>query len=55
MGNKIGDDLVTILSGIVGLAIIAVLVSKKADTGTVLTNAGTAFSSIIGAAVKPVS
>lgn len=55
MGTKILDDLVTILSGIVGLAIIAVLVSNKAQTGNVVTDAGKAFSSIIGAAVKPVS
>jgi hypothetical protein len=55
VGSKAIDDLVTILSGIIGLAIIAVLVSQKAQTGSVITNAGKAFSSIIGAAVKPVS
>jgi hypothetical protein len=49
------DDLVTIATGIVGLAIIAVLVSGKAQTGSVITDAGKAFSSVIGAAVKPVS
>lgn len=55
MGSKILDNLVTIATGIVGLAIIAVLVSNKAQTGSVISNAGKAFSSVIGAAVKPVS
>jgi hypothetical protein len=38
-----------------GLAIVAVLVSKNAQTGTVLTSGGTALSSIIQAAVSPVT
>lgn len=40
---------------VIGLAIVAVLVSKNAQTGTVLTSAGTALSGVIGAAVSPVS
>jgi hypothetical protein len=46
--------LVTILTAIVGLAIIAVLVGSKQTSG-VIKAGGSAFSSIIGAAVKPVS
>ena len=55
MTDKIFADIMTIATAVVGLAIIAVVVSKQAQTGTVLTDAGKAFSSIIGAAVAPVS
>lgn len=44
-----------IVAAVIGLAIVAVLVSKNAQTGTVLTSAGTALSGVIGAAVSPVS
>jgi PRD1 phage membrane DNA delivery len=52
---KFGDSIITILTAIVGLAVIAVLVSKQAQTGSVLTAGGNAFSSVIKAAVAPVS
>lgn len=54
MGN-IGPAIVTIIAGVIGLAIVAVIVSKNAQTPTVLTSGGTALSSIIGAAVSPVT
>lgn len=40
---------------IVGLAIIAVLVSRNAQTANVITSAGRAFSGAISSAVAPVS
>lgn len=40
---------------IVGLAIIAVLVSRNAQTPEVIGSAGRAFTSAIGAAIAPVS
>lgn len=40
---------------VVGLATTAVIFSKNAQTGTVVTSAGNAFASIIKAAVGPVS
>jgi PRD1 phage membrane DNA delivery len=52
---KFGDSIITILTAIVGLAVIAVLVGKNAQTGSVLTAGGNAFSSVIKAAVAPVS
>lgn len=55
MGDKIISEGVTILAAIVGLATIAVLVSKQANTSSVLTSGGTAFSSILKAAVSPIS
>jgi PRD1 phage membrane DNA delivery len=45
----------TTAAAVIGLAIVAVLVSKNAQTGSVISSAGTAFSSVIGAAVSPVS
>jgi hypothetical protein len=54
MGN-VGPAIVSIIAGIIGLAIVAVIVSKNAQTGTVLTSGGTALSSIITAAVSPVT
>lgn len=54
MFDKVDTSIVTIVSGIVGLAIVAVLVSQKAQTSTVVSSAGSALSGIIGAAVSPV-
>jgi PRD1 phage membrane DNA delivery len=53
MTNRIFADLMTIATAIIGLAIIAVIVSKQADTGNVITQAGSAFGSVIKAAVSP--
>lgn len=39
---------------IVGLAVVAVIVSRNANTANVITSAGNAFTAAIGAAVKPV-
>lgn len=53
--NNIGPGFITVISGVIGLAIVAVIVAQKAQTSTVLQGAGTALSSIINAAVSPVS
>lgn len=55
MGSKIVDEIASILAAVVGLAIIAVIVSQKSDTSNVITSAGKSFASILGAAVKPVA
>lgn len=55
MGEKAITGVVGILTAIIGVAIIAVLVSKQSDTSNVLSSAGKAFSSILGTAVSPVS
>lgn len=54
MGN-FTPAVVSVIAGFVGLAIIAVLVSKNAQTSSVLTGAGSALSSVIKAAVSPIS
>jgi hypothetical protein len=53
--NNIGPTFVIVVGGIITLAMVAVVVSKNAQTSTVIQGAGTALSSIIGAAVAPVS
>lgn len=45
----------TVATAIVVVAIVAVLVSKNAQTGSVLTAGGNALSGAIKAAVSPVS
>ena len=54
MTDRIFADVMTILVGIVGLAIIAVIVGKNAKTADVLKSGGTAFANIIKEAVSPV-
>lgn len=49
------EAIVTILTGIIGLAIVAVLVSNKAQTGSVLGAAGSAFANALSAATGPVT
>jgi hypothetical protein len=55
MGREIFEPLVTIAAGVIGVAIIAVLVSNKAQTGNVLASAGGAFSNVLSAATAPVT
>lgn len=44
-----------IATALIGLAIVSVIFSNKAQTPQVLQAAGTAFSGVIGAAVSPVT
>jgi PRD1 phage membrane DNA delivery len=55
MGDKVITSIVVVLTAIIGVAIIAVLVSRQADTANVLQAGGSAFSNILKAAVSPVS
>jgi hypothetical protein len=45
----------TIATGIIGLAIIATIVSNKAQTGNVIKAAGSALAADLSAAVSPVT
>lgn len=49
------NALVTIVVAIIGVAILAVIVSQRSNTANVITSAGNAFSSVLKAAVSPVS
>lgn len=53
MSDKIITGAAAVLLAIVGLAIIAVLVSRNAQTGNVLTSGGSGFSKALAAALSP--
>jgi hypothetical protein len=52
--DRLTESVVTIAVAIIGLATLAVLVSRNANTAGVITSAGNAFSKSIGVAVGPV-
>lgn len=49
------EALVTITGGIIAVALLAVLVSKKSNTAQVIQSAGSAFGNSLGVAVSPVT
>lgn len=55
MGEHLINSLLTVATAIVGVAIIAVLVSNRANTSNVITSAGAAFANDLSAAVAPVT
>lgn len=55
MNDEFATSIVTVLMAIIGVAIVAVLISPKAQTANVLTSGGQAFSNILNAAISPVT
>lgn len=55
MGDQLVTSLVTVATAIIGVAIIAVLVSKNANTSGVISAGGSAFNSALATAVSPVT
>ena len=53
--GKIGEQAVVIAVAIIGLAVIAVLVSNRANTANVHSALGTTFNNSLGAALRPVT
>lgn len=53
--DAVGSSIVSVLMAIIGVAIIAVLVSRQAQTSSVISAGGSAFSQILGAAISPVN
>lgn len=53
--NTMTEAVVTIMTAIVGVAILSVLVSKNANTSGVISSAGSAFSNALSAATGPVT
>lgn len=53
--DGIATPIVTVAMGIVGVAILAVLVSQKSNTTGVLSAFGNAFSNMLSAATAPVT
>ena len=55
MMEHFGDQIVAVATAIIGVAIIAVIVSKNANTAQVISSASNAFAQAIGTAVSPVT
>ena len=55
MGGRLIEGVITILVAIIGVAIIAVLVGKQANTEGVISSAATGFEGILAAATKPIT
>jgi PRD1 phage membrane DNA delivery len=53
--NTMTEAIVTIATAIIGLAIVATLVSKNAQTPQVIQASGSAFSNALGVAESPVT
>lgn len=53
--NEFWESMVTILSGIIGVAMVAVIVSRNAQSPAVIQSAGSAFSNALDVAVSPVT
>ena len=53
--DKIGGSVIAVVTGIITLAVVAVIFSQRAQTPAVLQSGGSALASVIGAAVSPVS
>ena len=53
--DAVGSGIVAVIMAIIGVAVIAVLVSKQAQTANVLTAAGSSFAGVLGAAESPVT
>jgi len=53
--SEIIGGVVTIVTAIIGVALLAVLVSKNSDTAGVIKAGSSGVSSMIGAAVSPVT
>lgn len=55
MGDQLITSITAILTAIVGVAIIAVLVSRNANTSGVISAGGSAFAQDLGVAISPIT
>lgn len=55
MSDQVIAAVVTVLTALIGVALIATLVSKNANTAGVLGAGGSSFATALGAATGPVS
>lgn len=53
--NRIGEEIATILAAIIGVAILAVLVSKNANTTGVIDSASKGFARDLATAISPIT
>lgn len=55
MGDQLVSSVVTVATAIIGLAIIATLVSKNANTAPIISASGNSFAQALAAAEAPVT
>lgn len=55
MGERLIESLVTVAVALIGVATLAVIVSKQANTTSVISSAGKAFAQDLGTAVSPIT
>ena len=55
MWNTVTESIVTIVLGIVGLAVVATLFSSRAQTGNIIRSAASGFGNDLAVAESPVS
>lgn len=53
--DHIGEQIVAVLTAIIGVAIVAVIVSKRSNTSGVISSAANAFSEALSTAVSPIT
>lgn len=53
--DKFWETIVTVASGIIGVAVVAIIVSRQAQTPQVIQAAGSAFANNLGVAESPVT
>lgn len=53
--NAVTETVVTIATAIVGVAILALILSRRSNTANVIQAAGSAFSNALGVATSPVT
>lgn len=53
--GKMGEQITTVALAIVGIAMVAVILSKNANTSAVISAAGAGFSKALSSALSPVS
>lgn len=54
MGHA-GDQIVAVLTAIIGVAILSVILSNKSNTSGVISSASQAFASMLSTAVSPIT
>ena len=53
--NSAGNIIVAVISGVIGLAILAVVLSNSANTSNVLTSGFTGLTNLFTAVLKPIT
>ena len=53
--SKIGEQITVVAVAIVGVAVVAVIVSGNSNTSNVIAALGKAFNNSLGAAIKPIT